>query len=635
MLCVVPTPTLPDLRNEPLFRSLFQQTNDAVLVLLAENGAICDSNDRATDALGYDPNQLLGKRLAHLVSEENRAMLSNFLEDVTTSRTAGTLTSFLFRADGYSFPCELRVAPVTFKEQELLMVSFQDVTEKIKALEDIHLRNIAIANVQSGVTIADARQPDLPLIYVNRGFQTMTGYTAKDAIGRSCRFLQGHDRSQEELEVLRKALRNGDACIVQLRNYRKDGSLFFNELHISPVRNELGELTHYVGIQLDVTDKVRSREVLERSERRYRQLADAVDDLILRRTRDGIIEFASSASERLTGRSPQNLVGLRIEDLIHPEDVKAFRTHSWETAHAPGSLSHAFRWRMPHGAYRWFEARENRVEGSEEEGSARIVSVLRDVTDRVQAEEEIQRALQQEREINEMKTRFISMVSHEFRTPMTGISASSALIRRHGDKLGTQKRDQHLGNIERSLKRMNRLLDDVLFFSRAEADRLRVNAEPLNLKLHLTNLVESIENIYPDRHVVLDYKANEKTPYILDSYLLDHILHNLIGNALKYSPKDTSVTFSASESEGKLHFTVRDLGIGIPDEDQKKLFVAFHRAGNVGNRQGTGLGLNIALRAVEFLGGSIDFQSKPDHGSTFKVTLPAEVQTQTETKNGQ
>ena len=614
--------------QDPAFRALFEQSREAVLVTEATDPyTILEVNPSAYAIFAHEPGELNGLPLGCIAAEEPSGEFGGFIQSVLQHGEPQTLTTFLQRADGSQVPSECRLCPLHDNGQTLLLATFEDVSERMRVLQDIQLRNIAIANVQSGVTIADARQPDLPLIYVNPGFQKMTGYSAKEAIGRSCRFLQGQDRNQAPLDDLRDALRKGEACVVQLRNYRKDGSLFYNELHISPVRNELGELTHYVGIQLDVTDRVRANEVLERSELRYRQLANAVDDLILRRTPEGTIEFASSASERLLGRDPRNLIGDNLSRHVHPEDRQAFTEHSREITHASGPLSVSYRLKLRSGKYRWFESRDNLAEEAGAEGPTLIVSVLRDITRRKRAEEEIQQALEQEKETNEIKTRFISMVSHEFRTPMTSIQASAALLRKYSERLTKEKKVGHLSNIETSLRRMNRLLDDVLFFSRAEASRVKVERKPVQLENYFHALTESFEHIHPNRSILFDCQIGREPVFVLDPHLLDHIFHNLISNAIKYSPENSTVTCSARESDGRLHIAVRDVGIGIPKADQEKLFIAFHRAGNVGARSGTGLGLNIALRAVELLDGSLSFESRQGQGSTFHVYLPNEPPT--------
>jgi PAS domain S-box-containing protein len=495
--------------ENPVFRALFEQTREAVMLAEPKTTFILEANPRALDLLGYTQTEIRNLTLTDLCPQANHQIVHTFIEEARTATDSRTLTTRLESKLGDPVPCELRMRPFATAEVGLMLITFQDISERIQAMEDIELRNVAIANVTSGVTIADARQPDLPLIYVNQGFQQITGYSAREAVGRSCRFLQGDDRDQPELEQLRKALREGEPCVVRLRNYKKDGTLFHNELHISPVKNEENELTHFVGIQLDVTEQVKARKSLERSEQRYRQ------------------------------------------------------------------------------------------------------------------------ALEREQELNEIKTRFISMVSHEFRTPMTGIRSSAALVRKFGEKLGKEKTNRHLENIESSLKRMNRLLDDVLFFSRAEANKLKVNRTQVGLRSYFAKLIEGLAPIHPDRDIQFVDQLGEDDRFPLDEHLLDHIFHNLIGNAVKYSPADSPVTCSASRTGDSLEITIRDFGIGIPESDQHRLFEAFHRAENVGARQGTGLGLNIALRAVELLGGNLTFTSKQDEGSTFIVQLPTTQQPDT------
>ncbi|MGC9451805.1 MAG: PAS domain-containing protein [Oceanipulchritudo sp.] len=494
---------------DPLFRALFEQTREAVMLAEFPDGPIIVANQQAKQLLEREGAELDGVSLTDMCEEKNRALLESVMDSARVSGGRESFSGYLRRKDGSTFPCELEIQPVDTGEHRLMLVTLTDMTERVRAMEDIELRNIAIANVTSGVTVADARQKDLPLIYVNRGFQHITGYSAKEAVGRSCRFLQGEDRDQPELDVLREALRKGEACVVRLRNYRKDGSLFHNELHISPVRNERGELTHFVGIQLNVTEQVRARKSLERSEQRYRQ------------------------------------------------------------------------------------------------------------------------ALEQEKELNEIKSRFISMVSHEFRTPMTGMQASAGLLRRLWDRMDPEKRTRHLANIETALKRMNRLLDDVLFFSRAESNKVELKRTPLDVCAYLEKLGDGLSLIYPNRTISCECRLEPGSVWFLDEHLLDHILQNLIGNAIKYSPENTPVSCRVEENGDTLEFSVTDAGIGIPEADQDKLFEAFHRAGNVGTRQGTGLGLNIALRAIELLGGNISFTSRENKGSTFTVSLP-KIQPETE-----
>lgn len=605
-------------------REIFQLSTEGMFIADRESGSLLRFNRRMVQFLGFDDAELAALKICGLTSAAKQPALHDFVRTTAAANEPRTLTCFLQRKDGVLFPCELKLQPVG---EHWLLGTFRDISDRIRALEDIHLRNVAIANVSSGVTIADARHPDLPLIYVNSGFQQITGYSAKEAVGRSCRFLQGTDRQQPALDILRKALREGSACTVLLRNYRKDGTLFFNELHISPVRNEFRELTHFVGIQIDVTDRERSREVLERSESRYRLLANAVDDLIIRRHPSGTIEFASKASQTLLNRSPESIQNRNILELVHFEDRELLHSHSLKLINERSSRTLTFRMAHADGSFRWLESRDNVLEPSAATESPLIVSVLRDITLRKKAEQEIQQALAREKEINELKTRFISMVSHEFRTPMTSIQSSAALLRDYGDHLSPEKQARHFQNMESSLKRMNRLLDEVLFFARVEADKQPINRKPLNLHAYCESLIENLRPIYPNRTIEFTTELPRSLRFNLDPHLLDHILQNLIGNALKYSQAPSPATLSVRLDGDFLDFQVRDKGIGIPLKDQKKLFDAFHRASNVGTTQGTGLGLNIALRAAELLGGSVEFSSTESVGSTFTAHLPAHILT--------
>lgn len=600
---------------------LFQLSSEGFFFADKDSLQILRCNRRMVQLTGIEEESLLAMSIPELTAPEKSPALESFARKTMELGSEQTLTGFLQRADRVLFPCELKLKPVG---HQWLLGAFRDISDRIRALEDIHLRNVAIANVSSGVTIADARHPDLPLIYVNSGFQQITGYSAKEAVGRSCRFLQGTDRKQFALETLRDALKKGQSCTVLLRNYRKDGTLFYNELHISPVRNDFNELTHFVGIQIDVTDRERSREILEQSEARYRLLANAVDDLIIRRSPTGRIEFASEASQGLIGIPPQDLPGKNLEELIHPSDKMLVRNHTLKIINSRKSHSISFRIAHSDGTHRWFESRDNVLEPSGPMEAPLIVSVLRDITLRRQAEMEVQQALEREKETNEMKTRFISMVSHEFRTPMTSIQASASLLRQYADKLNDEKRERHLLNIDSSLKRMNRLLNEVLFFSKAEAGKLQISKSSVELHSHLKGLAEGLRPIYPNRTIVQNIEVPKKAQFPLDVHLLDHILQNLIGNAFKYSKDDTDVHLQVHQSGDRLVFKVQDFGIGIPQSDQAKLFDAFHRASNVGATQGTGLGLNIALRAVELHGGHLSFTSVENEGSTFVCDLPAQ-----------
>lgn len=605
------------------FDALFELTSDLAVIVDTESESVLDANGKTQEALEYPLSRLQSMQWMELFPLGEREPLASMQSRIDSSGDkAGFLHCHLLREDGSRFPCELRMHPFATSAGEHMLVLFRDVSAQYRAREEIHLRNLAIASVRSGVVMADARQADLPLIYVNKGFERITGYTAHEALGRSCRFLQGTDRAQPQLEILRRCLSNGDGCDVRLRNYRKDGTLFWNELHISPVRDEDGLLTHFIGIQFDVTDRVNSREALERSEERYRMLADNVRDLILRRSIDGTIDFVSPSAQTFVGHTEAECLGLSFLDLVHPEDRDLVAETSRRIESTGDTANIRFRMQRPGAEPLWVESSDSLASETDHGHRGTIVSVIRDITLRRKAEEETKRALERERELNEIKTRFIRVVSHEFRTPLTAIMASSSLIREYGDSLPKPKRDRHLANVEQSVNRMRHLIDQVIFANKAEAQIIQLQRSELALVSWIENLIEQLALVYPGHAVELQTKLSREQVFNLDAGLLHHILQNLLTNALKYSPVENKVDLLVDANTDELRLRVTDHGIGIPQKDQEELFSAFHRAENVGTISGTGLGLHIVLRSVQAHEGQIRFCSREGEGTTFEVTLP-------------
>ncbi|KAI9131352.1 ATP-binding sensor histidine kinase [Acaryochloris sp. CCMEE 5410] len=229
---------------------------------------------------------------------------------------------------------------------------------------------------------------------------------------------------------------------------------------------------------------------------------------------------------------------------------------------------------------------------------------------------------QAEREINELKSRFISMTSHEFRTPLTAILGTTELIKHYGQGWDTNKQHTYLDRIQKNVKHMTGLLDDVLVLSKADVNKVEFNPKLINLKVFCSSLVEEFQlNTKRDQQIEFDVFGNQHEVYS-DEKILRQILSNLLSNAIKYSPESTSVRFQVNVNEEEVTFFIKDQGIGIPEADQQHLFESFHRATNVGQIQGTGLGLAIVKKSVELHRGTIDFESIADKGTTFIVKLP-------------
>ena len=257
------------------------------------------------------------------------------------------------------------------------------------------------------------------------------------------------------------------------------------------------------------------------------------------------------------------------------------------------------------------------------ERDAEILALNRDLESKVaERTAQLNEALAAEKELNRLKGNFISMVTHEIRTPLALILGSSEILSRYLDRLAPAKRAEHLKTIDAAVLRMSALMEDVLLFSKAEAGRLEFKPTAMDLKQFCTQLLDEIASA-TNRRCPFELSAlGVSEPARGDENLLRHVFANLLANAAKYSPPGTPVKFSVARDGGDAVFIVEDRGMGIPAEDRKRLFTPFYRGKNVATLQGTGLGLVIVKHCIEQNGGSIEIESVENAGTTVRVRLP-------------
>ena len=245
-----------------------------------------------------------------------------------------------------------------------------------------------------------------------------------------------------------------------------------------------------------------------------------------------------------------------------------------------------------------------------------------EIKKRKQAEKKIKDALQKEKELNELKTKFLSLVSHEFKTPLSGILTSATLAEKYIQENQQDKREKHLGTIRNKVHYLNNILNDFLSIERLDAGSGQYKYNSFSLKRLINEVVYNANVTLKSGQELIYPQEMEDMMLYQDEKILELILSNLIGNSIKYSPEDTLIKFEVSPTENAIIFVVEDQGIGIPEKDQKHIFERYFRAENAVLNQGTGIGLNIARTHLENLGGSIDFTSVENEGTKFVVKIP-------------
>lgn len=265
---------------------------------------------------------------------------------------------------------------------------------------------------------------------------------------------------------------------------------------------------------------------------------------------------------------------------------------------------------------------EKKVEMRTEALNNTILELEQEVNERKKAAEEVRRSLERERELNELKSRFVSIASHEFRTPLSAVLSSAALINQYVDRKEPEKIEKHILRIKTSVNQLTGILNDFLSLGKLEEGKVDVLYEPLNTKVFLEEIAEEVSSTLKEGQRVIVNCNLKEDAFLSDARILRNILFNLITNASKYSDTNRPIYIDCYKSNDSVAFDVRDEGIGIPEEDQKHMFERFFRASNAGNVQGTGLGLNIVKRYLDLLDGNITFTSKYGEGSTFYVLIP-------------
>jgi PAS domain S-box-containing protein len=352
----------------------------------------------------------------------------------------------------------------------------------------------------------------------------------------------------------------------------------------------------------------------------------------------------------LTGFTVEESLGTNFLNYVHRDDQQR-QQQLWQSLirDQKGSCRYEMRYLTKAGECRWIEVHGHPTLVTD--GAVTGISgMLRDITERVYAqalekdkvrleteiierkrtEEIIRSALEKEKELGELQSRIIATISHEFRTPLTTVQSSSDLLKNYGKTWSDEKRYKHFHRIDDSVEHMTQLLNDVILIGQAEAGKLQFNPTPLELESLCREIVEEWQLSLDSKQdgqggriptVALSVQGNE-TQAKLDEKLLRQILTNLLSNASKFSPQTGIVRFDLICQEHQAIFRIQDEGIGIPLEDQPRLFESFYRASNVGTTQGTGLGLAIVKKCVDLHQGQITVESEVGVGTTFTLTLP-------------
>jgi PAS domain S-box-containing protein len=390
---------------------------------------------------------------------------------------------------------------------------------------------------------------------------------------------------------------------------------------------QLNDVPHLLVLAIDISARKRaeaelreSEALLRESEARFSVAFQASPVFIsMFRVRDQAYVLANDALLNWLGYPREEVLG-RTSAELKIWDNHADRDAVWQDLRTIGSVrQRECRWRNRSGKlFTILLSAETITLGNQ----PHVLSLALDISQRKQAEVETLRALAREKELSQLKSNFVSMVSHEFRTPLGIIQSSAELLRDFFQRMPPAEREEQLESISRNTRRMAGMMEEILVLSRLDAGKLEFQPSSLDLASFCSRVLEEVLSA-TNRRCPIELSLESTLPQALaDERLLGHVFTNLLSNAVKYSEPEGLVELRLRREGVNVVCTLRDEGIGIAEDDQQRLFTAFHRGGNVGSRPGTGLGLLLVRRCVELHHGKLQLESKLGSGTTVCVTLP-------------
>ncbi len=615
---------------EQRFKKMVEAAGDAIYTTDTQ-GCFTYVNPRVEKLLGYTPEQVIGKRFTDYVIPSWREHIWSCYRDQYQRRTGETCLEFpVLNAAGQEVWVEQIV--VLLEEGDGVrgfQATMRDITRR-KQTEQLlqeyeHRYRALFEQTNDAVLILDLEGVHLD---ANQKASDLLGYEAGELIGMSFLHMVSASEQQQASQLL-QTLKSGQRVPLSERTLcQQSGVAFPAEVTLALVRDPGGKPLYILSFVRDIAERKRAEAIIHHSEINLRRNVERVEailnsssDAIVLTYPDGTLQQANPAFTQLLGYQPDDLFGKPLAVLVEPD---------WAASLNEG-IAAVLESRQP----RRIEVVARRQDGTtfaadtvlspiatdRRQPPSGVICSLRDITERKQMEEELRQALEKEKEFSALKTRFVSMASHEFRTPLATIQATGDILRNYIHKMTPEQVTARFEKIQAQVKHMALMLDDVLTLGRLQDGRMEFNPVEIQVDPFCREIVDELRGLHATHELVYTAELAAGRARV-DRKLLRQIVTNLLTNALKYSPQGTVVRFEVGEDEGWLVMRVADAGIGIPEEDQKHLFEPFHRAANVGDVSGTGLGLAITKQGVELHGGTITCDSTVGVGTTFTTSIP-------------
>ena len=592
-------------------------------------------NEAWQNKLGYSRNELVGSNITKLMNCDDIMHFVAYSCSLLEGKLPPSTEIQLKNKAGLTNWFELRLVYdetsgfigslydiQRHKDFQLLLTQQQKYVKRLSLVAS-HTNNLVIITDKFGL-----------IEWVNNSFETLTGYTCDEVIGTSPgKLLQGPKTCKETCKVMSNAIKNGLPFQVETVNYDKNGNLYWVAIDANPVRDDVGEVKHFIAIETNITQRVKAEQAMAETEYNYHSVVDNIPDIVLRLDTNGKLLFINQAWQRVLNSQVEQSIGLALIKFIAKDDIEKvtstllnYKTGKRDISRFDVRLINA------QGFDNWVEITLTPIFNDYDNSLSSIAATLVDIQERIEGEKILLEAKHQAEILAESKSRFMANISHEIRTPLNAVIGSADIL--HHTGLTTEQM-RYTQMIKTSSDALLSVLDDVLTYSRFEAQAISLDNRPFSVDTCIEEAIDIVTEsaLQKGLEVIFDFYPDVPTQVVGDHARIRQIAINLLANAIKFTEQGViTVTVKCIKIAGEdltLQLSVKDTGIGIAKSKIESMFMPFIQSDNSITRQhgGSGLGLAICKQICDVVKGDISVSSELTKGSEFVVNYPLKIDT--------
>lgn len=651
------------------FEALFKHATMGILVT-DSFGKILTINPYGAREFGYTKKELAGKPIEVLMPKRYRhhhaTNHKTYLHQPTSRMMGKERQITAVKKNGTEFPVEISLSSYKHKKESFVIAFIENISQRKKAEAEIAKLNAQLEakierrtkdlkhtlqqlettnhQLEEALSFQNALLQNAGAMIIssdvngvirtfNHTAEKKLGYSAAEVIDKHSPVLfhcpeQTKERARQFSKELGEPIEPGfETYIAKAKKnmmyedewiyVRKDGTHFPVTLIVTALRNNLNEVTGYMGISADITERKKAEEQILSVTRLLTSIINNYPDGFL-----AVIDknyhyiFVGGEAVRLLGLNSEKMIGKRLFPLIDDTKWKEMEALLKNVFNGERLTDIALPEFKP-GLQFTFDA----FPLKETNGSIEKIAVMsRNVSALKKMQQDLQAALEKEKQLGELKSRFVSIASHEFRTPLSTILSSANLLERYTTSEDQPKRNRHIQYIISSVNLLTDTLNDFLSVGKIEEGKITVKPVLFDLRTLMKTIISEMKSTLKPKQKIKYLHSGNQTVFS-DPSLLRHIVMNLVSNASKFSPENTTTFIKTNHTGGQLRLSVKDEGIGISKDDQKHLMERFFRGANAENIQGTGLGLHIVSKYSDLMNGTVECKSELDKGTEFIITF--------------